>query len=70
MKRIRHDLGNFCQPFDLSIKKPICSGTYSKPQLKPPKPLHKWYAHEYRKHSYTKYELYYKIPHKKSTKNS
>ena len=32
MKRTRQELGSFCHQFDLSIKKPSCSGTCSQPK--------------------------------------
>jgi hypothetical protein len=49
MKRTRQELGSFCHQFDLSTKKPLCSGNYSKPKnYSSHKPLYKRSTHKYR----------------------
>jgi hypothetical protein len=70
MKRTRQELGSFCYQFDLSTKKPCCSGTCSKPKnYSSQKPPYKRSAHKYRQQFYSKPEQpYYKKPYNKFTK--
>ena len=70
MKRTRQELGSFCYQFDLSTKKPSCSGTCSKPKnYSSQKPPYKRSAHKYRQQFYSKPEQpYYKKPYNKFTK--
>jgi hypothetical protein len=49
MKRTRQELGSFCHQFDLSTKKPSCSGTCSQPKkYSSQKPPYKRTTHKYR----------------------
>ena len=69
MKRTMQELGSFCHQFDLSTKKPSCSGTCSQPKkYSSQKPPYKRTTHKYRQQFYSKLDqLYYKKPYK-STK--
>jgi hypothetical protein len=66
MKRTRQELGSFCHQFDISNKKPSCSGTCSHPKkYSNHKPLYKRSAHKYRQQFYPKPDQpYYKKPYK------
>jgi hypothetical protein len=70
MKCTRQELDSFCHQFDISIKKPSCSGTFSKPKnYLSQKPHYKRSAHTYRQQFYSKPEQpYYKKPYNKFTK--
>ena len=70
MKRTRQELGSFCHQFDLSTKKPSCSGNCSKPKhYSGHKSPYKHSSHKYRKQFNPKSEqTYYKKPYKKFTK--
>ena len=69
MKRTRQKLGSFCHQFDLSTKKPSCSGTCSQPKkYSSQKSPYKRTIHKYRQQFYSKPDQpYYKKPYK-STK--
>jgi len=62
MKHTRQELGSFCHQFDISTKKPSCSGNYSKPKTySSQKPPYKRQTHRYRKQFHSKPEqTYYK----------
>jgi hypothetical protein len=66
MKRTRQELGSFCHQFDLSTKKPSCSGTCSQPKkYLSKKPPYKRTTHKYGQQFYSKPDQpYYKKPHK------
>jgi len=66
MKRTRQELGSFCHQFNLSIKKPSCSGTYSQPRrYSKHKPPCNRSAHKYRQQFHPKPDQpYYKKPYK------
>jgi hypothetical protein len=66
MKRTRQELGSFCHQFDLSIKKPSCSGTCSQPKrYSKHKPPYNRSAHKYRQQFHPKPDQpYYKKPYK------
>jgi hypothetical protein len=66
MKRTRQELGSFCHQFDLSTKKPSCSGTCSQPKkYSSQKPPYKRTTHKYRQQFYSKPDQpYYKKPYK------
>jgi len=71
MKRTRQELGSFCYQFDLSTKKPSCSGNCSKSKTyTSQKPPYKRSTLRYRKQFHSKPEQpYYKKPCKKFTKS-
>jgi hypothetical protein len=66
MKRTRQELGSFCHQFDLSIRKPSCSGTCSQPKrYSKHKPPYNRSAHKYRQQFHPKPDQpYYKKPYK------
>jgi hypothetical protein len=66
MKRTRQELGSFCHQFDLSTKKPSCSGTCSQPKkYSSQKPPYKRTTHKYQQQFYSKPDQpYYKKPYK------
>jgi hypothetical protein len=70
MKRTRQELGSLCHQFDLSTKKPSCSGNCSKPKpYSGQKSSYKRSSHKYRKQFNPRPEqTYYKKPYKKFTK--
>jgi hypothetical protein len=69
MRRTWQKLDNFYQQFDLSLPKPTCNSSCSKPTTsKPNKPPHKRIAHKYSKYFYSKIDPYYKNTTKKLTK--
>ena len=66
MKRTRQELGSFCQQFDLSTKKPSCSGNCLQPRKHPShKPPYRRSAYKNRQQFYSKPDSpYYKKPYK------